>query len=45
LFFRVVAHNADFFLRCGPQRKKMIDVAAYTADIWSALKATTRKNV
>jgi hypothetical protein len=33
------------FLRCGPQRRKMIGVVAYTAEKLSALFLTTRKNV
>jgi hypothetical protein len=31
------------FLRCGPQRGKMIGVVAYTAEKLSALLPTTRK--
>jgi hypothetical protein len=33
------------FLRCDPQRKKMIGVVAYTAENLSALLPTTQKNV
>jgi hypothetical protein len=33
------------FLRCGPQRGKMIGGVAYTAEKLSALLPSTRKNV
>jgi hypothetical protein len=33
------------FLRCGPQRRKIVGVVAYTAEKLSALLPTTRKNV
>jgi hypothetical protein len=33
------------FLRCGPQRGKMISVVAYTAEKLSALLTTMQKNV
>jgi hypothetical protein len=33
------------FPRCGPQRGKMISVVAYTAEKFSPLLPTTRKNV
>jgi hypothetical protein len=46
VFFRVVADNADFFFpRCRPQHRKSIFVVAYNVEKWSALLATTRKNV
>jgi hypothetical protein len=44
MFFRIVAHCADNFPCCGPEREKIIGVVAYTADKWSAMLGTTLKN-
>jgi hypothetical protein len=35
--FRIVAHNANIFLRCCPQHGKMFHTVAYNADHFSAL--------
>jgi hypothetical protein len=44
-FSALLPTTAIIFLRCGPQRGKMIGVVAYIAEKLSALLPTTRKNV
>jgi hypothetical protein len=44
-FYALLPTTPVIFPHCGPQRRKMIGVVAYTAEILSALLPTTRKNV